>query len=166
MKIGDEWKTTFKIKHELYKWLVMPFSLTNAPSTFMCLMNHVLREYIGKSLVVYFDDILIYSQSLEMHVEHIKQVLCALRKAQLFAKMKKCVFFLDKINFHRFVISTDGIEVDNEKVKAIQEWPQPKNSSKVRSFHGLASFYRTFIKDFSTIVAPLTEMVKKHVVFQ
>ncbi|KAL0553727.1 hypothetical protein IC582_007631 [Cucumis melo] len=166
MKVGEEWKTAFKTKHGLYEWLVMPFGLTNAPGTFMRLMNHVLREYVGKFVVVYFDDILIYSQSLEMHVEHVKQVLCALRKAQLFANMKKCAFCLDKINFLGFVISTNGIEVDNEKVKAIQEWPQRRNSSEVRSFHGLTSFYRRFIKDFSTIATPLTEMVKKHVVFQ
>ena len=132
----------------------------------MRLMNHVLREYLGKCVVVYFDDILIYFRSLEEHVEHVRNVLIALRKAQLFANLKKCAFCLDKINFLGFVISANGIEVDSEKVKAIKEWPRPKNAREVRSFHGLASFYRRFIKDFSTIAVPLNEMVKKHVVFK
>lgn len=166
MKVGDEWKTAFKTKHGLYEWLVMPFGLTNAPTTFMRLMNNVLREYLGKCVVVYCDDILIYSRCLEEHVEHVRNVLIALRKAQLFANLKKCAFCLDKINFLGFVISANGIEVDSENVKAIKEWPQPKNASAIRSFHGLASFYRRFIKDFSTIAAPLNEMVKKHVVFK
>ena len=112
-------KLHLKTKYGLYGWLVIPFGLTNAPSTFMHLMNHVLCEYIEKFVVVYFDDILIYSRSLEMHVKHVKQVLCALRKAQLFANMKRCAFCLDKINFLGFVIFANGIEVDNEQVKAI-----------------------------------------------
>ena len=166
MKPGDEWKTAFKTKYGLYEWLVMPFGLTNAPSTFMRLMNHVLRDFLGKFVVVYFDDILIYSQCLDDHISHVRAVLDVLRKEKLFANLKKCTFCIDKVVFLGFVVSAHGIEVDEEKVKAIREWPTPKSASEVRSFHGLAGFYRRFVKNFSTIAAPLTEIIKKDVGFK
>uniref|UniRef100_A0A2N9H7E7 RNA-directed DNA polymerase n=1 Tax=Fagus sylvatica TaxID=28930 RepID=A0A2N9H7E7_FAGSY len=166
MKEGDEWKTAFKTKYGLYEWLVMPFGLTNAPSTFMRLMNHVLRAFIGRFVVVYFDDILIYSKNLEEHVMHLKSVLEILRKEKLFANLKKCTFCTDKLVFLGFVVSKRGIEVDEEKVKAIQEWPTPTTISQVRSFHGLASFYRRFVRDFSSLASPLTEVIKKNVPFK
>ncbi|XP_048617123.1 uncharacterized protein LOC106421507 [Brassica napus] len=131
MKEGDEWKTAFKTKQGLYEWLVMPFGLTNAPSTFMRLMNQVLRPYISKFVVVYFDVILIYSQCLTDHVGHLEHVL----------------------------------KVDEEKIKAFEEWPTPSTIGHVRSFHGLASFYMRFVKDFSTIAAPMTLVIKKNVSF-
>ena len=162
---GDEWKTAFKTKFGLYEWLVMPFGLTNAPSTFMRLMNFVLRDYIGKFVVVYFDDILIYSRSIEDHYEHVKSVLLTLRAERLYGNLKKCSFCMNEIVFLGFVVSSKGVEVDKEKIKAITEWPTPKNANEVRSFHGLASFYRRFVKDFSTIAAPLNEIVKKDVGF-
>lgn len=162
---GDEWKTAFKTKSGLYEWLVMPFGLTNAPSTFMRLMNHVLREFIGKFVVVYFDDILIYSKNMEDHMMHLRVVLDTLRNESLHANFKKCTFCMDKVVFLGFVVSAKGIEVDLEKVKAIQEWPTPRTVSEVRSFHGLASFYRRFVRDFSTIAAPLNELVKKEIGF-
>ncbi|KAH9744190.1 Endonuclease [Citrus sinensis] len=163
---GDEWKTAFKTKYGLYEWLVMPFGLSNAPSTFMRLMNHVLRAFIGKFVVVYFDDILIYSKGLDEQIEHLQSVLTVLRKEKLYANLKKCSFCKNQIVFPGYVVSAKGIEVDEEKVKAIKEWPTPKSVSEVRSFHGLASFYRRFVKDFSTLAAPLTEIVKKHVRFK
>ena len=166
MKAGDEWKTAFKTKFGLYEWLVMPFGLTNAPSTFMRLMNYVLRAFIGKFVVVYFDDILIYSKSVEEHMNHIRQVLDELRKEKLFANLEKCSFCTDHVVFLGFVVSGKGIQVDETKVKAIKDWPTPVNVSQVRSFHGLAGFYRRFVRDFSTIAAPLNELTKKGVDFK
>src|SRR5690606_38427796 len=154
MKEGDEWKTAFKTKQGLYEWLVMPFGLTNAPSTFMRLMNHVLRQFIGVFVVVYFDDILIFSTGLEEHLDHIRSVLDVLRSQSLFANLSTCSFCTNEIVFLGFVVGADGVRVDKEKIKATKEWPSPKNVGEVRSFHGLAGFYRRFVKDFSTIAAP------------
>jgi hypothetical protein len=165
MKEGDEWKTTFKTKFGLYEWLVMPFELTNAPSTFMRLMNHVIRPFISKFFVVYFDDILIYNKSLDEHVEHIKCVLTVLRKECLFANFAKCTFCTDKVVFLDFVVSAQGVEVDEEKIKAVREWLPPQNVSEVQSFLGLAGFYRRFVKYFGTIAAPINELTKKDVPF-
>ena len=158
---GDEWKTTFKTRNGLYEWLVMPFGLTNAPSTFMRLMNQVLQPFLGKFVVVYFDDILIHSKSREEHIGHLREVFKVLRENKLYANLKKCVFMRDSLLFLGYVVSSEGIKVDEDKVKAIREWPTPKNMSDVRSFHGLAIFYRRFIKHFSSIVAPITECLKK-----
>ncbi|XP_066365257.1 uncharacterized protein [Miscanthus floridulus] len=135
MKLGDEWKTAFKTKIGLYEWLVMPFGLTNAPSTFMRLMNHVLRAFIGKFVVVYFDDILIYSKSFDEHLDHIRQVLAVLREEKLYGNIAKCTFCTDRVVFLGFVVSADG-------------------------------FYRRFVKDFSTIAAPLNNLTKKDVPFK
>jgi len=161
MKEGDEWKTVFQTKYGSYEWLVMHFGLTNAPSTFIRLMNHALRAFIGRFVVVYFDDIFVYSKSLDEHIDHLHCVLDVLRKEKLYANVKKCSFCLDKVVFLGHVVSTKGIDVDEEKAKAIKEWPTPKSITEVRSFHGLASFYRRFVKDFSILVAPFTEIVKK-----
>ena len=137
----------------------MPFGLTNAPSTFMRLMHHVLRPFIGKFVVVYFDDILIYSLSLEDHRFHVRQVLETLRKEHLYANLAKSMFALDHIEFLGFVVSCKGVHVDKTKVMAIQNLPTPKTLNEVRSFHGLASFYRRFVPNFGTIVAPLNDIV-------
>ena len=165
MKLGDEWKTAFKTKFGLYEWLVMPFGLTNAPSTFMRLMNEVLRAFIGKFVVVYFDDILIYSKSHEEHLDHLRAVFDALRAASLYANLEKCIFCTDRVAFLGYVVTPQGIEVDGAKIDAIRSWPTPQTITQVRSFLGLAGFYRRFVRDFSTIAAPLHELTKKGVSF-
>ena len=165
MKEGNEWKTAFKIKYGLYEWLIMPFGLINAPSTFMRL-NHALHAFISRFVVVYFDDILVYSKNLDEHINHLHCVLAVLRKEKLYANLKKCSFCMDKIVFLSYVVSAKGIEVNEEKVKTIKEWSTPKSITEVRNFHGLSSFYRRFVKNFSTLAAPLTEIVKISVGFK
>jgi hypothetical protein len=160
LRPGDEWKTAFKTRDGLYEWTVMPFGLSNAPSTFMRLMNQVLRPFIGKFVVVYFDDILIYSKSKEEHLEQLRQVLQTLREQKLYANLKKCSFLTSEVTFLGYIITAEGIRVDPSKVEAINNWPVPKSIHDVRSFHGLASFYRRFIKNFSSVAAPLTDCIK------
>ena len=157
---GDEWKTAFKTREGLFEWLVMPFGLSNAPSTFMRFMNQVLRPFIGKFVVVYFDDILIYSATPELHLQHLQEVLTVLRREQLFAAVSKCEFMTDSVLFLGYVVSKDGISMDANKVAAIRDWPVPTTLFAVRSFHGLASFYRRFIHNFSSIMAPITDCMK------
>jgi hypothetical protein len=165
MKLGDEWKTTFKTMFGLYEWLVMPFGLTNAPSTFMRLMNEVLRDFIGRFVVVNFDEILIYSKCLVDHLNHLCAVFNALREARLFGNLDKCTFCTDRVSFLGYVVTPQGIEVDQAKVEAIHSWPIPTTVTQVRSFLGLAGFYRRFVKDFSTIAGPLHELTKKGATF-
>ena len=157
---GDEWKTAFKTREGLYEWLVMPFGLSNAPSTFMRVMNQIFRPFIGKFVVVYFDDILIYSANIDLHFQHLREVLIVLSREKFYAAITKCSFMTDSVLFLGYVVSKDGLSVDESKVIAVKQWPIPTTIHEVRSFHGLVSFYRRFIPDFSTIMAPITDCMK------
>ena len=150
----------FKTKGGLHEWLVMPFGLTNALSTFMRLMNEVLRPIIGKFVIVYFHDILVYSRDEQDHANHLHQVLNILAQEELYGDLEKCHSFTPQVIFLGYVVSAQRIHVDEDKIKAIREWPTPTFMHQVRSFHGLASFYRRFVKDFSSIVAPMTKVLK------
>jgi len=159
---GDEWKTVFKTKNSLYKWLVKPFGLFNSPNTFMRVMTQMLRLFIGKFLVVYFDDILIYSKTKEKHLDQLIQVYTTLRKASLFANVKKCSFFTNRLVFLGFIVSCKGVSTNPKKVQVIVDWPEPKIIHEVRSFLGLVIFYHRFIKGFSNIMLPITDCLKQH----
>ncbi len=158
---GDEWKTAFKTKEGLYECLVMPFGLMNALSTFMQLMNEVLNKFLGKFVIICLDDILIFSKTLEEHLLHIRSVLERLREEKLLINLKKCTFDKKELVYLGFIISPKGLKMDPKKVKAILEWPAPRSATEVRSFHGLVSFYKKFINNFSGICAPLTDTIKR-----
>jgi hypothetical protein len=161
MREGDEWKIAFKTNEGLYEWLVMPFGLTNAPSTFMRLMNEVLKEFIGKFVIVYLDDILIYSKSEAEHLKHLAIVMRKLQHEKLLINMKKSSFVKIELIYLGFVISANDLRMDPEKVEVIKNWPSPRNVFEVRSFHGLASFYQKFIRNFSGISVAMMDTVKK-----
>jgi hypothetical protein len=139
----------------------MPFGLTNTPAFFMNLMNKVFMEELDNFVVVFIDDILIYSKTREDHEHHLRIVLGRPRAHQLYTKLSKCEFWLEKIAFLRHILTAEGIEVDPSKVKAVSKWKQPSNVSEVRSFLGMAGYYRRFIKGFSSIARPMTELLKK-----
>ncbi|WVZ90251.1 hypothetical protein U9M48_036567 [Paspalum notatum var. saurae] len=152
MKLGDEWKTAFRTKFSLYEWLVVPFGLTNAPSTFMRLMNEVPRLFIGKFMVVYFDDILIYRKSFTAHIDHLLAVFSALRETRILANLEKCTFCIDRVGFLGYVVTPQGIEVDEAKILAIKSWPIPTTITQ----DSIGIF---------TIVAPLNELTNKGAIF-
>jgi hypothetical protein len=161
MREGDEWKTTFKTNEGLYEWLVMLFGLTNASSTFMRLMNEVLREFIEKFVVVYLDNILIYSKTKAEHLKHVAIVMRKLQQEKLLINMKKTSFLKTELIYLGFIISANELKMDPNKVEVIKNWPSPRNVFEVRIFHGLASFYRKFIRNFSGISAAMMDTVKK-----
>jgi hypothetical protein len=145
MREGDEWKTTFNTNEGLYEWLVMPFGLTNMPNTFMRLINEVLKDFIGKFIIVYLDDILIFNKTEEEHLMHLAIVMRRLQQEKLLINMKKSTFIRIELIYLGFVISENELKMDTKKVEAIKNWPSPKSVFEVRSFYGLASFYRKFI---------------------
>eukprot|EP00253_Pinus_taeda_P004481 PITA_04481 len=147
IKDEDIAKTAFRTRYGHYEFVVLPFGLTNAPTTFMCLMNGIFHPYLDQFVLIFIDDILIYSRIIEEHHEHLRVVLQTLREHQLYAKFSKCDFFKLEIQYQGHVITKDGIAVDPEKIKVIMEWPVPKDVADVRSFMGLAGYYRRFVED-------------------
>ena len=161
IKQEDVPKTAFRTRYGHYEFLVLPFGLINAPAYFMDLMNQVFHAFLDKFVVVFIDDILVYSKSKEEHVNHLRTVLQTLADHQLYAKLKKCDFWMEKVHFLGHVMSAEGVSVDPIKIAAVVDWPKPTNLTEVRSFLGMAEYYRRFVKDFSKIAAPLTQLLRK-----
>nr|KYP31910.1 Transposon Ty3-I Gag-Pol polyprotein [Cajanus cajan] len=161
VKEEDIPKTAFRTRYGHYEYVVMPFGVTNAPAIFMDYMNRIFRPFLDKFVVVFIDDILVYSRSMEEHREHLRIVLQVLKEKQLFAKLSKCEFWLSEVKFLGHVISVQGIAVDPTKVEAVLRWEHPKSVTEVRGFVGLAGYYRRLIEGFSKIVIPLTQLTRK-----
>lgn len=157
----DVHKTAFRTRYGHFEFLVLPFGLTNAPATFMRLMNDIFRSALDETVIVYLDDILIFSKSLEEHKKHVRHVLNILREQNLYAKASKCALFKTSIDFLGHIIDANGIRPDPKKIEAITTWPQPKTITELRSFLGLANFYRRFVRGFSKITASLNDLLKK-----
>ncbi|KAL4020885.1 hypothetical protein IC575_019672 [Cucumis melo] len=161
IKDGDVPKTAFRSRYGHYEFIVMSFGLTNAPAVFMDLMNRVFREFLDTFVIVFIDDILIYSKTEAEHEEHLRIVLQTLRDNKLYAKFSKCEFWLKQVSFLGHVVSKAGVSVDPAKIEAVTGWTRPSTVSEVRSFLGLAGYYRRFVENFSRIATPLTQLTRK-----
>ncbi|KAL0204378.1 hypothetical protein M9458_002396, partial [Cirrhinus mrigala] len=161
IKEGDEWKTAFSTTTGHYEYLVMPFGLSNSPSIFQAFINEVFRDMLHRHVIVYIDDILIFSENLETHINHVRSVLQRLIANKLYAKLPKCEFHQTKISFLGYVISAEGVTMDDQKVPSVVNWPKPHTVKDLQRFLGFANFYRRFIRNFSQIAAPLTSMTRK-----
>ncbi|GAU11620.1 hypothetical protein TSUD_346120 [Trifolium subterraneum] len=157
----DRFKTAFRTHHGHYEWLVMPFGLTNAPATFQSLMNHIFQQALRKYVLVFFDDILIYSSSWHDHLQHLNKVLEMLQANTLFVKLSKCSFGVNEIDYLGHIVTGQGVTMEKSKVQAVLDWPTPGNIKQLRGFLGLTGYYRRFIKSYAKIAAPLTDLLKK-----
>ena len=158
---GDEWKTAFRTRYSHFEYQVMPFGLSNAPATFQRYVNKILAEKLDIFVVVYLDDILIYTEDPgQPHVEAVRWVLDQLRKHSLFANLKKCRFHQDEVRFLGYVVSSKGISMEAKRIEVVKDWPEPKSVRDIQVFLGFANFYRRFIQGFSRIAASLTSMLK------
>ncbi|KAL0197572.1 hypothetical protein M9458_006112, partial [Cirrhinus mrigala] len=160
IRAGDEWKTAFVTPTGHYEYRVMPYGLSISPSVFQTFMNEVFREFLHRFVIVYIDDILIYSRNMAEHRHHVQQVLHKLREHRLYLKLEKCEFHRPSVHFLGYIISAEGVQMDQGKISVIQEWPQPLTVKELQRFLGFANFYRRFIKDYCTITAPLTSLLR------
>ena len=165
IKDADIHKTAFRTRYGSFEWLVLPFGLTNAPSTFMAMMQDILRDHLDKYCISLLDDIMIYSNTLEEHEQHLRRIMDTLREHKLYVKQSKCELFKTSIEFLGFTINRDGLAMSSDKVSAILEWPTPTCAKHIKSFLGLAGFYRQFVKMFSSVTAPLTELLHNDIPF-
>ncbi|KAL0533812.1 hypothetical protein IC582_028083 [Cucumis melo] len=158
-------KTAFRSRYGHYKFIVISFGLTNASAVFMDLMNRVFQDFLDSFVIVFIDDILIYSKTEVEHEEHLHQVLETLRANRLNAKFSKCEFWLKKVSFLGHVVSSKGVSVDPAKMEAVTNWPRPSTVSEIHSFLGLAGYNRRFVEDFSRIASPLTQLTRNGTLF-
>ena len=157
---GDEWKTAFTTRYGQFECVVMPFGLCNAPGSFQSYVNDTLREFLDDFVSAYLDDLLIFSDTYEEHVQHVQKVLEKMSAAGLQLDIDKCEFHVRETKYLGLIIGADGIKMDAVKVKAVQEWAVPKTVKDIQSFLGFANFYRRFIKDFSRIVKPMVRLTR------
>ncbi|GKD32454.1 putative reverse transcriptase domain-containing protein [Tanacetum coccineum] len=155
-------KIAFRTRYRHYEFEVMPFGLTNVPAVFMDLMNRVCKSYLDKFVIVFIDDILIYSCNKEEYADHLRIILELLKKKKLYAKFSKCDFWINVVQFLGHVIDSQGIHVDPAKIEEIKDWASPSTPIEVRQFLGLAGYYQRFIKGFAKIAKPLTELTQKN----
>jgi hypothetical protein len=157
---GDEWKTAFRCRYGHFEYLVMPFGLTNAPATFQRYIEEVLSDFVDVCCIVYLDDVLIYSSSKEEHEVHVKAIVKALVEAGLYGNVNKCEFEKEEVTFLGYVVTPEAVQMEPERIRAIQEWPEPKSVFDISSFLGFCGFYRRFIRNYSKITAPLTHLTR------
>ena len=158
---GEEWKTAFRTRYGSFEYLVMPMGLSNAPATFQTFMNDIFADVADLFVIVYLDDILIFSDDMKSHKKHVRLVLQRLKDNNLFAKLSKCTFHTDTIDYLGFIVSPRGLHMDPAKTRVIEEWPPPKNLRETQSFLGFTNFYRRFILNFSEIANPLVALTRK-----
>ena len=158
---SDKWKTAFRTRYGSFEWSIMPFGLTNAPTAFQQFMNNIFSDLLDVCVMIYLDDILIYSINMSEHHQHVKEVLKCLCKAGLYAKAEKCKFHSESVEYLGYILSPSGLTMSNDKIKIIQDWLEPKKVKDIQPFLGFTNFYRQFIFNYSDIVIPLTRLTWK-----
>jgi len=156
----DEWKTAFRTRYGHYQYRVMPFGLVNAPATFQTMMNEILWEFLDQGVVVYIDDSLIYCKTVKEHIILVRKVLQRLREYPMAISLEKSVFHVKKVDFLGYFVATDGVTINKKKVESVKAWRAPASVKDVQIFIGFANFYRRFIKHFSAICVPITNLLK------